>query len=95
MRGALFAVVLCLGATTAGAAETSAPLPPGLSAVWRIDGRKLEAYASAWSLAAFSTDGSLKTPLAAKRRHLASPTARDPAYFLAPGGWRLECPLGH
>ncbi len=35
------------------------PLPPGLSAVWRIDGRKLPANASAWSVAAFSTDGAL------------------------------------
>ena len=59
MRGALFAVFLCLGATVAGAAETSVPLPPGLTAVWRIDGRKLEAHASAWSIAAFSTDGTL------------------------------------
>ena len=59
MRGAFFAVVLCLGATAAGAAETSAPLPPGLAAVWRIDGRKLDAHDSAWSLAAFSTDGTL------------------------------------
>lgn len=59
MRGALFAVVLCLGATAAGAAETSLPLPPGLATVWRIDGRKLDARDSAWSLATFSTDGSL------------------------------------
>ncbi len=58
MRGALFAVFLCLGATAAGA-EMSAPLPPGLAAVWRIDGRKLGAHDSAWSLAAFSTDGTL------------------------------------
>ena len=57
MRGALFAVFLCLGASAAGAAETSSPLPPGLAAVWRIDGRKLDAHASAWSVAAFSTDG--------------------------------------
>ena len=59
MRGALFAVFLCLGAVAAGAAETSPSLPPGLAAVWRIDGRKLDAHASAWSLAAFSTDGAL------------------------------------
>ena len=59
MRGALLAVFLCLGAAAAGAAEASAPLPPGLAAVWRIDGRKLDAHASAWSLAAFSTDGTL------------------------------------
>ena len=59
MRGALLAVFLCLGAAAARAAEISAPLPPGLAAVWRIDGRKLDAHASAWSLAAFSTDGAL------------------------------------
>jgi hypothetical protein len=34
-------------------------LPPGLASVWRIEGRKLDARASAWSLAAFSTDGAL------------------------------------
>jgi hypothetical protein len=59
MRGAIFAVLLCLGATAAGAAETSTLLPPGLAAVWRIEGRKLGAHDSAWSLAAFSTDGTL------------------------------------
>ncbi len=59
MRRALFAVFLCLGATASGAAENSVPLPPGLAAVWRIDGRKLGAHDSAWSLAAFSTDGTL------------------------------------
>jgi hypothetical protein len=35
------------------------PLPPGLASVWRVDGRKLDADAAAWSLAAFSTDGNL------------------------------------
>jgi hypothetical protein len=35
------------------------PLPPGLASVWRIDGRKVDTRASAWSLAAFSTDGAL------------------------------------
>jgi len=34
------------------------PLPPGLASVWRVDGRKADAY-SAWSLATFSTDGKL------------------------------------
>ena len=35
------------------------PLPPGLASVWRVDGRKLDEHAAAWSLAAFSTDGTL------------------------------------
>ena len=35
------------------------PLPPGLASLWRVDGRKLDANAAAWSLAAFSTDGTL------------------------------------
>jgi hypothetical protein len=34
-------------------------LPPGLASVWRVDGRKVDAYSAAWSLAAFSTDGKL------------------------------------
>jgi hypothetical protein len=34
------------------------PLPPGLASVWRVDGRRVDA-SSAWSLAAFSTDGKL------------------------------------
>ena len=59
MRGAPLAVLLCLGCAAAAVAETSASLPPGLAPVWRIDGRKLDAHASAWSLAAFSADGSL------------------------------------
>lgn len=35
------------------------PLPPGLASVWRVDGRKVDAYSAAWSLATFSTDGKL------------------------------------
>ena len=35
------------------------PLPPGLASIWRVDGRKVDAYSAAWSLAAFSTDGKL------------------------------------
>ena len=45
-----------------GAAEPGArqvPLPPGLASVWRVDGRKVDAYSPTWSLAAFSTDGKL------------------------------------
>src|SRR6185295_2161158 len=54
------AVLLCFAALgAAGAAETSVPLPAGLAALWRVDGRKLDAHDSAWSLAAFSADGSL------------------------------------
>jgi hypothetical protein len=34
-------------------------LPPGLASVWRVSGRKVDDRASAWSLAAFSTDGKL------------------------------------
>jgi WD40 repeat protein len=59
MRGALFAALFGLGATSAFAADTSVPLPPGLTAVWRVEGRKLDAHDSAWSVSAFSTDGSL------------------------------------
>jgi WD40 repeat protein len=40
-----------------GAREVA--LPPGLASLWRVDGRKVDAYSAAWSLAAFSTDGSL------------------------------------
>jgi WD40 repeat protein len=36
-----------------------AQLPPGLASVWRVYGSKLDAHAAAWSLAAFSTDGTL------------------------------------
>jgi hypothetical protein len=35
------------------------PLPAGLASVWRVDGRTVDAYGGAWSLAAFSTDGEL------------------------------------
>ena len=35
------------------------PLPAGLASVWRVDGRKVDTYGGAWSLAAFSTDGEL------------------------------------
>jgi hypothetical protein len=52
--------LLCLGAPAA-AAEPGArePLPPGLASVWRVDGRKVDAFAGAWALAAFSPDGEL------------------------------------
>jgi hypothetical protein len=35
------------------------PLPAGLASIWRVDGRKVDTYGAAWSLAAFSTDGKL------------------------------------
>ena len=56
---AAFAFV-CAGAPAA--AEPSArqvPLPAGLASVWRVDGRRADTFAAAWSLAAFSTDGKL------------------------------------
>jgi hypothetical protein len=40
-------------------ARRGLPLPPGLASVWRIDGRRVADRSSAWSLAAFSTDGEL------------------------------------
>ena len=53
----------CIAGTPAPAgAEPGArqvPLPLGLASVWRVDGRKVDAYSAAWSLAAFSTDGKL------------------------------------
>lgn len=57
-RGALAAFVLACAASCA-AAETwkSRPLPPGLASVWLVDGRSLDSRATAWSAAAFSTDG--------------------------------------
>jgi hypothetical protein len=66
VRHVVALLVLCIGATM-GAAADSPPqdayrvpsLPPGLAAVWRVDGRKLPARAAAWSVAAFSTDGAL------------------------------------
>jgi hypothetical protein len=39
--------------------QAAPPLPPGLASVWRVDGRKLGTGSTAWSLAAFSTDGTL------------------------------------
>lgn len=60
---ALAALVASLGAScvaqTAEYGAQASPLPPGLASVWRIDGRKIDTRASAWSLAAFSTDGTL------------------------------------
>ncbi len=61
--GALVAVALtCLATPAPARAEPGAsqvPLPPGLAGVWRVDGRKVDAYGGTWSLAAFSTDGKL------------------------------------
>lgn len=58
-------VALC-AATLPAAAQTSvapaarrAQLPPGLASIWRVDGRRVADRSSAWSLAAFSTDGTL------------------------------------
>jgi hypothetical protein len=54
--------VLASGALPSGAQTFAAPaatLPPGLASVWRVTGRKVNDRASAWSLAAFSTDGKL------------------------------------
>jgi len=55
-----FACVLAI-AVPAGAEHGArqVPLPPGLASIWRVDGRKVDAYSPAWSLAAFSTDGKL------------------------------------
>jgi hypothetical protein len=57
----LAALALASFAVPAGAEPGAGqvPLPPGLASVWRVDGRKLDAYGGAWSLAAFSTDGEL------------------------------------
>ena len=59
--GALAALALMWVAAPAGAepGARQVPLPPGLASVWRVDGRKVDAYGGAWSLAAFSTDGKL------------------------------------
>jgi hypothetical protein len=67
-----FAVVLLLGFASgtspsaaqsfgapAAAREPPSPGPPGLASVWRVNGRNVNDRASAWSLAAFSTDGTL------------------------------------
>ncbi|HEX7237002.1 MAG TPA: hypothetical protein VF405_08585 [Gammaproteobacteria bacterium] len=59
---ALAALACIAGAPKPAGAEPGArqvPLPLGLASVWRIDGRKVDAYSAAWSLAAFSTDGKL------------------------------------
>ncbi len=58
---ALAALALACFAAPAGAepGASQVPLPPGLASVWRVDGRKVDAYGGAWSLAAFSTDGEL------------------------------------
>jgi hypothetical protein len=56
---------LCAAAAPAAAQPSVAlaarrlPLPPGLASVWRVDGRRVSDRASAWALAAFSTDGDL------------------------------------
>ena len=59
--GLLAAVALAWIAAPAGAepGARQVPLPAGLASVWRVDGRKVDAYGGAWSLAAFSTDGEL------------------------------------
>jgi WD40 repeat protein len=55
-----FACVAAIGARAgADPGARQVPLPPGLASVWRVDGRKVDAYSPAWSLAAFSTDGKL------------------------------------
>ncbi len=68
MRRVLLAGVLaalCSAASSAEAQPSDAPaaprlqLPPGLASVWRVDGRRVTDRSSAWSLAAFSTDGEL------------------------------------
>jgi hypothetical protein len=59
---AAFAGACVVAIAMPGAAEPGArqvPLPPGLASIWRVDGRKVDAYSPAWSLAAFSTDGKL------------------------------------
>jgi hypothetical protein len=45
--------------TSSDATAREPRLPPGLAALWRVDGRKLDARDSAWSIAAFSNDGEL------------------------------------
>lgn len=58
-RGALAAFVLACVASCAAAEtrEHDIPLPPGLASVWVVDGRSLDSRATAWSAAAFSSDG--------------------------------------
>ena len=65
-RVGLWPLVFAALATVPSGAQTSPDdeareprLPPGLAAVWRVDGRKLGPRDSAWSVAAFSTDGKL------------------------------------
>lgn len=57
--GALAAWVMAGAPAAAEPGARQVPLPPGLASVWRVDGRKVDAYSPAWSLAAFSTDGKL------------------------------------
>ena len=56
---AVLAATASLPCLAQWAESRATPLPPGLASVWRVDGRKLDANAAAWSLAAFSTDGKL------------------------------------
>ena len=65
-RVGLWPLVLAALTTVPSAAQTSPDdeareprVPSGLAAVWRVDGRKLDQRDSAWSVAAFSTDGKL------------------------------------
>jgi WD40 repeat protein len=51
---------LPVAAQTSAAPSARRPqLPPGLASIWRVDGRRVSDRSSAWSLAAFSTDGEL------------------------------------
>jgi hypothetical protein len=56
---AALACMLVAGSAAAEPALRQVPLPAGLASVWRVDGRKVDTGAAAWSLAAFSTDGTL------------------------------------
>jgi hypothetical protein len=59
---AALALACAVGVAAPAGAEPGArqvPLPPGLASIWRVDGRKVDAYSPAWSLVAFSTDGKL------------------------------------
>lgn len=61
-RGAPAAALALLStlATPAFAqAYGAAPLPLGLTAIWRVEGRPANGYGAAWSLLAFSNDGAL------------------------------------
>lgn len=59
--GALGLLALLWLAAPAAAAEPGArePLPPGLASVWRVDGRRVDEFAGAWALLAYSADGEL------------------------------------